>query len=148
DVEILRLVLDLLRQLEIRDFQINLGEIGFVRPLLHELPADAAAGIRGAIDRKDRAELASAVDRWSLPADAGLAMAELPELIGRGEMLQRARQLAVGPEAVAAIERLQRIDAALAPEERAHVVYDLGEIRGLGYYSGMQFEIFVAGVGR
>jgi hypothetical protein len=31
---------------------------------------------------------------------------------------------------------------------RRHVVYDLGEIRGLGYYTGIQFELFVAGVGR
>jgi ATP phosphoribosyltransferase regulatory subunit len=43
---------------------------------------------------------------------------------------------------------LRAIDALLTPEERGHVVYDLGEIRGLGYYTGMQFEVFVAGVGR
>ncbi len=36
----------------------------------------------------------------------------------------------------------------LTEEERAHVVYALGEIRGLGYYTGMQFEVFVAGAGR
>src|SRR5690606_4517244 len=148
DVEILRLVLDLLRRLRIRDFQINLGEVGFVRPLLQGLPADAAAHIRGAIDRKDRAELAAAVERWSLPRAEGLALAELPELIGRGEMLRRAAGLAVGAEALAAIERLRHIDDALDEDERRHVVYDLGEIRGLGYYTGMQFELFVAGVGR
>lgn len=148
DVEVLRLVLDLLHRLEIRDFQINVGEVGFVRPLLQALPADAAAHIRGAIDRKDRAELAAAVERWSLPAAEGRALAEIPELIGRGEMLGHARDLAVGAEAERAIDRLRRIDEALTDRERRHVVYDLGEIRGLGYYTGMQFELFVAGVGR
>jgi ATP phosphoribosyltransferase regulatory subunit len=27
-------------------------------------------------------------------------------------------------------------------------VYDLGEVRGLEYYTGIQFEVFVAGAGR
>jgi ATP phosphoribosyltransferase regulatory subunit len=63
-------------------------------------------------------------------------------------VLLRARSLASGPDAEAAIERLRAIDALLAEDERAHVVYDLGEIRGLGYYTGIQFEVFVGGAGR
>src|SRR5256712_12598099 len=46
-----------------------------------------------------------------------------------------------------AIDRLREIDAALANEERRHVVYDFGEVRGLDYYTGMHFEIFVRGAG-
>ena len=148
DVEILRMVVDLLRRLDVRDFQINVGEVGFVRPLLQGLPVDAVAGIRGAIDRKDRVELAAAVDRWSVPPATGAVLAGLPELIGRGEMLTRARGLAIGAEAEGAIERLRSIDAVLTDGERRHIVYDLGELRGLGYYTGVQFELFVAGVGR
>ena len=148
DVEVLRLVIDLLYRLEIREFQINLGEVGFVRPLLAGLPVEASAGLRGAIDRKDRAELAAAARRWGPPEQIARALVELPELIGRGEVLTRAEELAVGAEAQAAIERLRTIDSLLTESERQHVVYDLGEIRGLGYYTGIQFEMFVAGVGR
>jgi ATP phosphoribosyltransferase regulatory subunit len=148
DVEVLRLVIDLLHRLDIRDFQINLGEVGFVRPLLAGLPAEASEGLRGAIDRKDRAELSAAARRWGPREEIGRALEALPELIGRGEMLTRATGLAAGEEAEEAIARLRTIDALLTPGEREHVVYDLGEIRGLGYYTGIQFEMFVAGVGR
>lgn len=148
DVEVLRMVIDLLRRLEIRDFQLNLGEVGFVRPLLSGLPAEASVTVRDAIDRKDRAELTAAARRWNPPEAVSRALDHLPELIGRGEMLTRARDLAVGGEAVAAIDRLLLIDERLTAGEREHVVYDLGEIRGLGYYTGIQFEVFVAGVGR
>lgn len=148
DVEVLRLAIDLLRGLGITDFQINLGEVGFVRPLLANLPSEASSSLRGAIDRKDRAELAEAVRRWQ-PAEAtARALVELPTLIGRREMLQRARELAVGAEALVSIDRLEEIDRVLSDAERKHLVYDLGEIRGLGYYTGIQFEIFVAGFGR
>ena len=148
DVEVLRMVIALLRALEIRDFQINLGDIRFVRPLLAGLEPDEAEALRTAIDRKDRAALAEGARRYGAPAAVARALVELPELIGRGEVLLRAASLAAGAEAEAAIERLRAIDGMLTEEERAHVVYDLGEIRGLGYYTGMQFEVFVAGAGR
>src|SRR5690606_6724053 len=71
-----------------------------------------------------------------------------PELIGRRDVLDRAAALAASDEARAAIEKLARIDALLEPDERERIVYDLGEIRGLGYYTGIRFEVFVAGSGR
>jgi ATP phosphoribosyltransferase regulatory subunit len=148
DVEVLRLVIGQLRQLGIGEFQINLGDIRFVTPLMAGLSADEAESLRTAIDRKDRAALADGARRYGAPAAVARALVELPELIGRGDVLLRARSLASGPEAEQAIERLRAIDGMLTGDERAHVVYDLGEIRGLGYYTGMQFEVFVAGAGR
>jgi ATP phosphoribosyltransferase regulatory subunit len=148
DVEVLRLALSTLWALEIRDFQINLGDIRFVRPLLAGLSPDAAEALRTAIDRKDRAALAAGAREIGAPAAVARALVELPELIGRSDVLLRARSLASGPDAEAAIERLRAVDALLTEEERRHVVYDLGEIRGLGYYTGIQFEVFVGGVGR
>jgi ATP phosphoribosyltransferase regulatory subunit len=148
DVEVLRMVIALLRALQIGEFQINLGDIRFVRPLLAGLEPDEAEALQTAIDRKDRAALAEGARRYGAPAAVARALVELPELIGRGEVLLRARSLASGPDAEAAIERLRAIDALLTEDERQHVVYDLGEIRGLGYYTGIQFEVFVGGAGR
>lgn len=148
DVEVIRLAMQVLQSLSITDFQINLGDVRFIRPLLAGLEPEAAEELRVAIDRRDRAALAAGARSLGAPAAVARALVELPGLIGRGEVLDRARSLASGPEAELAIERLRAIDALLTESERRHVVYDLGEIRGLGYYSGMQFEIFVGGVGR
>jgi ATP phosphoribosyltransferase regulatory subunit len=148
DVEALRLVIALMRALGLDEFQINLGDIRFVRPLLQGLAPEQSEALRTAIDRKDRAALADHARTLGAPAAVARALVELPELIGRGEVLSRARSLASGREAEDAIERLREVDALLADDERRHVVYDLGEIRGLGYYTGVQFEVFVAGVGR
>jgi ATP phosphoribosyltransferase regulatory subunit len=147
DLEILRLVLDTLHSVGIEDFQVNLGEIRFIQPLLRELDSELAEGAREAIDRRDRAALADLIDRGGLSIGASEALRCLPELIGRGEVLARAKSLAICDEARAAIERLERIDSLLEPDEKERIVYDLGEIRGLGYYSGIRFEVFVAGVG-
>ncbi len=148
DVEILRLVVDTLRTAGIERFQINLGNVGFLRPLLEGLPPAAAERLRSTIDRRDGATLLTAARELNAPAPVARALVELPELIGRGEVLERAGEIAFGADARRAVERLRVIDELLSPREREQVVYDLGEIRGLGYYTGIQFEVFVAGAGR
>jgi ATP phosphoribosyltransferase regulatory subunit len=67
--------------------------------------------------------------------------------MGRRAALEEALRQASAP-AAPALEHLLALDAALTDAERAHVVYDLGEVRGLEYYTGIQFELFVAGAGR
>jgi ATP phosphoribosyltransferase regulatory subunit len=136
DVEIVRLALELPRHAGIREFQINIGHVGALAPALAALPPADRAAVRRLIDRKDAAGLAAA---------ATGTLRTLPFVIGRGEALDRAAQLA--PEARDAIERLRAIDTALTRDERRHVVYDFGEVRGLDYYTGIHFEVFVAGAG-
>ena len=142
DVEILRLALDLVRRSEIKEYQINLGHVGALAPALATVPPEERAAVRRLIDRKDAAGLAAAAP--------GL-LTELPFIIGRRDALDRAAQVVRergrAGHAGEAIDRLRAIDAALTDAERRHVVYDFGEVRGLDYYTGMHFEVFVAGAG-
>src|SRR6476620_3726342 len=144
DIEVVRLSIALLRAAGIQDFQVNVGHVGVLAPGLAALTEDARADVRRWIDRKDRGSLGRAL------ADArgdAATLAVLPFVIGRREALTRALGLAP-PAAIEGLEHLLALDRALAPEERTHVVYDLGEVRGLEYYTGMHFEVFVAGPGR
>jgi ATP phosphoribosyltransferase regulatory subunit len=96
------------------------------------------------IDRKDRGSLCRALA--GLGGDAA-TLTSLPFVIGRRDALEAA--LGGAPRgAVAGLEQLLALDSALSPEERGHVVYDLGEVRGLDYYTGVHFELYIAGAGR
>ncbi|HUL49692.1 MAG TPA: ATP phosphoribosyltransferase regulatory subunit [Gemmatimonadales bacterium] len=146
DIEIVRLALDLARTAGAgsngRELQLNLGHAGALAPALAALPPEERSAVRRLIDRKDAAGLAAAANGGA----SGRGVLEtLPFIIGRREALDRAQRVA--PRAAEAIERLREIDAALTPEERRHVVYDFGEVRGLDYYTGIHFEIFVTGAG-
>jgi ATP phosphoribosyltransferase regulatory subunit len=144
DVEIVRLTLELSRTMGLRDFQLNLGHVGVLAPGLSALPEDDRAEVRRWIDRKDRGSLGRALAER--PAEAR-ALAELAFVIGRREALDRA--LRTAPPAVRpGLEHLCRLDESLRPSERNHIVYDLGEVRGLEYYTGIQFELFTAGACR
>ena len=71
----------------------------------------------------------------------------LPFVIGRRDALEEAARTA--PQAsLPGLKHLLALDAALTAKERAHIVYDLGEVRGLDYYTGIHFELYIAGAGR
>jgi ATP phosphoribosyltransferase regulatory subunit len=144
DVEIVRLTIALVRAAGLQDFQVNLGHAGVLAPGIAALPAARRADVRRWIDRKDRGNLGRALADATGDA-ASLAM--LPFVIGRRDALARALG-AAPPAARLGLERLRALDDALTPDERTHVVYDLGEVRGLEYYTGVHFEVFVAGAGR
>lgn len=144
DAALVRLVLDLLAALGVSDYQVNLGHVGVLAPGLAALPAERHAEVRRWIDRKDRASLERDLAALDSPARE---LASLPFVIGRGDALRTALASAP-PEVRPGLEQLLALDALLTDAERAHVVYDLGEVRGLEYYTGIHFEVFAAGARR
>lgn len=144
DVEIVRLTLQLVRAAGLADFQLNIGHAGILAPALNAVAERNRAEVRRWIDRKDRASLTRALARE--PEEAR-ALLDLPFVIGRKDALDQAAKLA--PRAAKpGLEHLMALDARLTPDDRAHVVYDLGEVRGLDYYTGIHFELYLAGAGR
>lgn len=144
DIEIVRLTLTLLKAAGLREFQINLGHVGVLAAGLDAIDEPLRADVRRWIDRKDRGSLRGALA--TLSGDACTLMT-LPFVIGRRDALEDAARTA--PRAsLPGLEHLLALDAALNAEERTHLVYDLGEVRGLDYYTGVHFELYVAGAGR
>jgi ATP phosphoribosyltransferase regulatory subunit len=144
DVEIVRLTVALVAAAGLGDFQLNLGHAGILAPGLGALDEPVRDEVRRWIDRKDRGNLCRALGEETGDART---LTTLPFVIGRRDALESA--VRVAPAAAReSLERLLSLDAALTPRERAHVVYDLGEVRGLDYYTGMHFEVYVAGAGR
>ena len=144
DIEIVRLTLTLLGAAGLKDFQVNLGHVGVLAAGLQAIEEPLRTDVRRWIDRKDRGNLRQALS--GLSADARTLMT-LPFVIGRRVALEEAAVTA--PQASRpGLEHLLALDAALTSSQRAHVVYDLGEVRGLDYYTGIHFELYIAGAGR
>ncbi len=144
DVEIVRLTLELARAMGLRDFQLNLGHTGALAPGLAALAEEQRDAVRRWIDRKDRGNLTRAV---ADAAPEARALATLAFVIGRGPELEAALRQA-SPATRPALEHLLAIAGALPSADRAHLVFDLGEVRGLDYYTGIHFELFTAGAGQ
>ena len=150
EVEVLALAVETLSALGLAGFKLNLGHVGLFKALLAECRLTAAqeALVRDAVDDRDRGRIGELCASLRVPEEARRALLALPSLVGGREVLEQARGLADGPEWRAALDRLGAVLAGLAELGHAGaVLLDLGEVKGIEYYTGVLFEGFVPGCG-
>jgi len=150
DAEVLAIAITALQQAQVSRFQLNVGHSGWFRALLAAAGiSDAAAErLRVAVDRKSRDALAEVIASLPLSEAVRAALLATPGLSGGPEVLQRAASLAPDDHAQAAIARLEQVYALMARRGlEGYIALDLGEVRGMQYYTGIRFEAFAPGLG-
>lgn len=150
DAEVLALTVEALRAADLQGFQIALGQMGYFRGLLAEFDAspEAVASLQSAIDRKNPADLAAALERTPAGRQVREALGALPTLNGGPEILKRGRAFCLNNSMASALDRLEAIQALLVAYGIAgSITYDLGETRGMAYYTGITFKGYVRGLG-
>ena len=129
--------------------RIGLGDAGLYRGLLQGMGAEGngAGAVLFALERHDFVELEARVAELRLGASRQHTLIALPQLRGGPEVLDRA--VALGGEDVRqATQRLR--DVADGVSERGladRVIFDLGLVRDLGYYTGAIFEVYDPALG-
>ena len=150
DAEALALTVEALQAAGLQGFQIALGQMAFFRGLLAELnaPPLAVAALQSAIDRKNPADLSTVLDKLSMSPAVSLALTALPTLNGGPEVLQQGKAFCLNETMRAGLERLEAIQPLLAAYGVAgSITYDLGETRGMAYYTGITFKGYAPGLG-
>lgn len=147
DVELLTVASRALDALGVsaQEGRIVVGSTAYFAAVLERAGVNGAqaAALRDAIDRKDRARTAALASELE-PGAARDALVFLASPESQQTVLETARRLAPDTDAAQAIERLERIvEGARSLGERVEI--DLGEVRGIGYYTGLVFNVYVAG---
>jgi ATP phosphoribosyltransferase regulatory subunit len=149
DAEILVLLARSLVQAGLTEAVVEIGHARFATAILDAAkvrPADRA-GALDALARKDEATLARLAAKGKGTPAARAALPALATLYGDGALL-RARALAKGiPAAGAALAEVEGAIRAARRKGVDGVAVDLGEVRGLGYYTGVTFVGHAAGAG-
>lgn len=152
DIEVLRLMVETLRCVGLGKVHLDLGHVGIYRGLMRQLKVDNAdeALLFDALQRKARPEIAEWLERVDLPVTSRRMIASLADLHGDATVLVEARQLLAGAssEVLAALDNLEAIAkvAAALPDVELH--FDLAELRGYHYHTGVVFAVFVPGQGQ
>jgi len=146
DAEVVALAVASLEALNISEFQINLGQMAVFRALTADLPSDQLESIREATDHRNQARLLAALDEAGISGARRALLARLPELMGGPEVLDEARSLGGAvAEAVDALGEVYDLLQAYGVADR--VILDLGEVRGMDYYTGITFRGVAPGLG-
>ena len=145
DVEIQSLMVSALRIAGVQDPYLDLGHVAVFRCLRRRgaIAADLESELFKALQSKDVPALRELV----APLDASLrdALLLLPELYGGAAILHEARQrLPDFPEVRQALADMETIAAQLSRVVPVHC-FDLAELRGYHYHSGVVFAAYTKG---
>lgn len=147
DTEVLLLALDCLHAAGIgEDLIVDLADARIVRALFAGVPVDASvlARVHAALVAKDASEL-HALTR-NFPASSRDGLRALVQLYGDESVLDEAAKALKGTPAVnAALAGLKQLAASLQGGSARQISFDLADLRGYAYYSGMRFGIYVPG---
>ncbi|MBA2505849.1 MAG: ATP phosphoribosyltransferase regulatory subunit [Thermoleophilaceae bacterium] len=145
EAEAVSLALEGLSEAGLARHRIGLGDGDLYRSLLAnlEVPDEEREDLLGALSRRDLVELEARTERLSISPESRALLTRLPTLRGGIEVLGRAN----GPVSQA-VERLRELYELLAERGVAdRVIFDLGLVRELGYYTGPVWEVYDPAVG-
>jgi ATP phosphoribosyltransferase regulatory subunit len=150
DAEVLAVAVDLLDRFGVKGATAVVGHVGFFVGWLGEadLTPDRAHELEEAVAKKDRSGVIALLVAGGRSRAAAIRLAGLLDLIGAADVLDRAAAVVDNAPARNAIASLR----AIAIQAREYgiadaLVFDLAEIRGREYYSGLIFDLFADGVG-
>jgi ATP phosphoribosyltransferase regulatory subunit len=150
DAEVLALAVDVLDRFGLSGATVAVGHVGFFRGWLAAADAspELAQQLEDAVAKKERNRVVDLLTGGGHTRAAATRLAGLLDLMGPESVLTRALSVvdsALTRDAVASLRETAR---------QAHhygmaksLVFDLAEIRGQEYYSGLIFELFADGVG-
>jgi ATP phosphoribosyltransferase regulatory subunit len=145
DAEVVALTVEALDTAGLRRHRVGVGDGSLYRGLLEalEVPAERHMPLLECLSRRDLVGLDMRVSELGMGEPERRLLVRLPELRGGRDVLERAD----GPVA-SAVEGLRALHELL--EERGvadRVIFDLGLVRELGYYTGAVFEVYDPAVG-
>jgi ATP phosphoribosyltransferase regulatory subunit len=153
DLEVISLMLEMLALTGLQNVHLDLGHVGIYRALAHQagLNNQQEKALFDVLQRKAKPELQELISSFALTDNVARALLALPELNGDASILQQAQQLfsAVDDAVQQALAELRAIAEQLAQRfPYLAVSFDLAELRGYHYHTGMVFAAFVPTVGR
>ncbi|MCY1277879.1 ATP phosphoribosyltransferase regulatory subunit [compost metagenome] len=151
DVEVISLMLEMLELASVPDVHMDLGHVGIYRGLARAagLSGEVERSLFDALQRKAVDEVAELTE--NLPRELASMLRALAELCGGREVLDLAQGVlmdAPNDVHVALDELIAIADALELRYPELPLYFDLGELRGYHYHTGVVFAAFVPGVGQ
>lgn len=156
DAEVIAMAADSLNQLNLTGYEIHIGHLGIVRGLLQEanVDKDKQEQIMILIDKAEIENLKEYLQENNIDKQISKILLMIIELKGGTEVLNKVAEEINGKGLVSnALNEFNCLIKALNDfginkfEENTEFVINLGIARGLDYYTGMVFEVYVPELG-
>jgi ATP phosphoribosyltransferase regulatory subunit len=123
----------------LRTYRVGVGDASLYPSLLEAVgvPADRRERILDDLVRRDFVGVEREVRDLSISADAADLLLRVPRIRGGPEVLD-----GLSGALHEAVSGMRDVHALLEPPVAARVIFDLGLVRNLGYYTGAVFQVY------
>ncbi len=128
----------------LKDYRVGLGDASLFPALMASLrvPQDARAGLLEALVLRDFVGLQETLAASGLTGEAAELLLEVTQRRGGPEVLAD-----TPGQADEAVMGLRDVHQLLEPAVAERVIFDLGLVRSIGYYTGAVFEVYDPALG-
>jgi len=142
--EALRVLCHALDAVGLKDYRVGLGDASLFPALMAGMGVseEHRPGLLEALARRDFVELGGRLTAAGLSGEAAALLLSLPQRRGGPEVLAGANT-----QVQEAVTGMRRVRDLLEPEVAERVIFDLGLVRSIGYYTGAVFEVYDPALG-
>jgi ATP phosphoribosyltransferase regulatory subunit len=153
DAEVVQLMLEVLAMAGLKNVHLDLGHVAIYRGLVAQaqLTEEQELELFDILQRKSNSELSDLLESYAVSAELKAIFLSLPKLNGDKSVLATAQTVfAAAGEAVksALAELLALADLLHAYYPELTISFDLAELRGYHYHTGVVFSAFVPEMGK
>jgi len=151
DIEVLLLMIETLKSVGLDGFHIDLGHVGIFRSMAHcaGLSAQQEDTLFEIMQRKAVTELSDYLAALDIKESQKQEFMSLVDLNGDISIIDKAREILSGAEVQAELDNLAAIANGLLTRMPQQTLYfDLSELRGYNYHTGVVFAAYLPGHGQ
>lgn len=150
DYEIISIMIDCAKALNIEEFQISIGNVEFFKGLCEEFVFDEKTemDLRDMISNKNYFGAKGILDETNIKDSIKDSILTISELYGSVDCLDRAALIATNERSGNAINRLKSLYELLKKDgKEKYISFDLGMLSKYNYYTGIVFRGYTYGTG-
>jgi len=153
DAEVVQLMLEVLAMSGLKNVHLDLGHVGIYRSLVEQadLNKEQELALFDVLQRKSHCELRELLESYKIPEAMQAVFLALPKLNGDKSVLESAQEIfSTAGEAVkkALAELFALAETLHSYYPELTISFDLAELRGYHYHTGLVFSAFVPEMGK
>jgi len=153
DAEVVQLMLEVLAMSGLKNVHLDLGHVGIYRSLVEQadLNKEQELALFDVLQRKSHCELRELLENYKIPEAMQAVFLALPKLNGDKSVLESAQEIfSTAGEAVkkALAELFALAETLHSYYPELTISFDLAELRGYHYHTGLVFSAFVPEMGK
>ncbi len=150
EAEVISMAAHCLEELGLENFEIHIGNLGILRNILNDVNilGEEQDQVMGIIDKGDVEELKTVLESLDIDENSSELLLKLIDMKGDSSIVKEVESLInCNEHACNALFELEELLESIEAFGFSNYVVNLGIARGLDYYTGTVFEIYVHGLG-